>query len=85
MIIPLCSWRRKDPRTGRWRVLAWNITDEDAKRWRTREKAQIEKLPSADAVRTAVGGYGAVFFPAQSTEAIEQPFADLGAKPENDE
>ena len=82
--ITLYSWRRKDPRTGRWRKLAWKMSDEDAKRWAIREEAQIEKIPNSEEVRTAVSGYGAVFFPAQSTDAIEQHFTDLGAKREDD-
>jgi hypothetical protein len=61
------------------------MTDEDVKRWAQRREAEIEKVPNSIEVRTAVSGYGAVFFPAQSTEAIEQHFTDLGAKPEDDE
>lgn len=83
--INLYSWRRKDPRTRRWRVLRWKMTVEDAKRWAKQESAEIEQIPNSEEIRTDVSGRGAVFFPAQSTEAIEQHFTDLGAKPEYDE
>jgi hypothetical protein len=59
------------------------MTDEDARRWADREGADIERVPNSEEARTAVSGYGAVFFPAQSTEAIRQHFDDLGAKPED--
>ena len=85
MPLTLCSWRRKDPRTGRWRVLAWKMTEDDARRWASRESAELEKIPNSEEARSAVSGYGAVFFPAQSTDAIEQHFTDLGAKREDDE
>ena len=81
MPITLHSWRRKDPRTGRWRVLAWKMTEDDARQWASRGSAEIEKVPNSEEVRNAVSGYGAVFFPAQSTKAIEQHFDDLGANP----
>jgi hypothetical protein len=42
-------------------------------------------IPNSEETRTPQGGYGAVFFPAQSTEAIEQHFSDLGAKPEKED
>jgi hypothetical protein len=57
------------------------MTSEDARRWAEREEAEIEKIPNSEEVRTPVSGYGAVFFPAQITEAIEQHFNDLGAAP----
>jgi len=60
------------------------MTDDDAKRSALREQAAIEKVPNSEEVRTSVTGYGAVFFPAQSTNAIEQHFDDLGARPEED-
>lgn len=85
MQLTLNSWGRKDPRTGRWRVLRWKMTEDDARQWAARESAEIEKIPNSEEVRTAMSGYGAVFFPAQSNEAIEQHFTDLGAKPEDDE
>jgi hypothetical protein len=40
------------------------MTDEDAARWAKREGAEIEQVPNSGEVRTAVTGYGAVFFPA---------------------
>jgi hypothetical protein len=82
--IALHSWRRKDPHTGRWRLLRWKMTDEHANRWAERERAEIEKVPNSDEIRTPVSGRGAVFFLAQSTEAIEQHFADLGARREGE-
>jgi len=84
-MIIFCSWRRRDPHTGRWRVLAWKMTEDDARRWAAKEHAEIEKIPNSEEIRTAVSGYGAVFFPAQSTEAISQHFDDLGAKREDNE
>jgi hypothetical protein len=60
------------------------MTDEDARRRAKREGAEIEKVPNSEEDRTTVSGYGAVFFSAQSTKAIEQHFDDLGARPEND-
>jgi hypothetical protein len=84
MLITLHFWRRKDLHTGRWRVLAWKMTDDDARRWAAREGAEIEKVPNSEEARTAVSGYGAVFFPAQSTESIEHHFDDLGARPEDE-
>lgn len=50
-----------------------------------RESAEIEKVPNSEEVRTAVSGYGVVFIPAQSTEAIANHFVDLGAKAQDDE
>ena len=79
MPLTLYSWRRKDPHTGRWRLLAWKMTEDDARRWAAKESAELEKIPNSEEARTAVSGYGAVFFPAQSTEAIAQHFDDLGA------
>ena len=78
----LYSWRRKDPLTGCRRVLAWKMTEEDAHRWAAREGAEIENVPNSEEIRTPVSGYGAVFFPAQSTNAIEQHFTDLGREAE---
>jgi len=85
MPLTLNSWRRKDPRTGRWRVLAWKMTDENARQWAAKEGAEIEKVPNTEEVTTDVSGRGAVFFPARSTEAIENHFVDLGAKLEDEE
>jgi hypothetical protein len=56
------------------------MSDEDARRWAKRESAELEKVPNSEEVRTPVNGHGAVFFPAQSTEAICQHIYDLGAK-----
>jgi hypothetical protein len=85
MSVALYSWRHKDPCTGRWRTLAWKMTEEGARRWAEREQAKIEKISNSGEVRTAVNGYGALFFPAQSALAVEQHFDDLGAKPGDDE
>jgi hypothetical protein len=81
MAIPVYSWRRKDPSNGRWRLLAWKMTEKGAKRWAEHEGAELERVPNSEEIRTPVGGHGAVFFPAQSTEAICQHFTDLGVKP----
>jgi hypothetical protein len=56
------------------------MTDQDARRWSARESAEIEKVPNSEEARTAVSGYGAVFFLGQSTQAIVQHFDDLGAR-----
>jgi hypothetical protein len=85
MPLKLYSWRRRDPHTGRWRGLHWKMTEVDARRWAAKVGAEIDKVPGSEEVRTEVGGYGAVFFPAQSTGAIERHFSDLGAKPGDDE
>ena len=84
MRITLYPWRRKGPLTGRWRVLRWKMTDEDAKQWAEKEGAELEKVPGSDKVRSDAWGQGAVFSSAQSTGAIEQHFADLGAKLRHD-
>jgi hypothetical protein len=84
MTLSLYSWRRKDPRTGRWRVLAWKMTEEDARKLSEREGTELERVPNSEEIRTPVSGYGAVFFPAQSTGAICQHFDDLGARPEDE-
>ncbi len=66
-------------------MLAWKMTEDDACQWAARASAELEKVPNSEEARTAVSGYGALFFPAQSTEAIEQHFDDLGARSEGDE
>ena len=83
MLLTLYSWRRKDRLSGRWRILAWKMTEDDACRWAARESVELEKVPNSGEARNTVSGFGAVFFPAQSTEAISQHFDDLGAKPDD--
>jgi hypothetical protein len=61
------------------------MSEDDASRWTARDDAEVEKVPKSEETRTPVSGYGAVFFPAQSTGANEQHFDDLGAKPRDDE
>ena len=56
MPLTLYFWHRKDPRTGRWRVLARKMTGEDARRWAKREDSEIEKVPNSEEVRTDVSG-----------------------------
>jgi hypothetical protein len=85
MSLEVHFWHRQDPRIGRRGVLAWKMVDDDARRWAEQEGAALEKVPGSEEIRTDVGGYGAVFFPARSTLAIEQHFDDLGAKPRDDE
>lgn len=50
--ITLYSWRRKDPGTGRWRVLRWKMTDDDAREWAAKEGAELERAPNSEEVRT---------------------------------
>lgn len=61
MSIMLHSWRRKDPHTGRWRVLRWKMTEEDAKRWASKEGAELEKVLGSDETRADVRGQGVAF------------------------
>ena len=56
MPITLYSWRIKDPRTGRWRVLRWKMTEEDAQAWAKKEGAELEKVPNSEETRTDVDG-----------------------------
>jgi len=53
-MLTLHSWRRKDPRTGRWRVLRWKMTDNSARQWAEKEGAEIEKVPGSEEIRTDV-------------------------------
>ena len=76
MSIAVYSWRRKDPRTGRWRVPAWKMTDDDALRWAAREGAELERVAGSEETRTDVGGYGVVFFPSQSTGTTNIDFEE---------
>lgn len=75
MTVALYSWRRKDPRTGRWRVLGWKMTDNEAARWAERKGTEVEKALNSEETRAPVAGYGAVFIPARSSAMIAQDFA----------
>lgn len=56
MPITLYSWRRKDPRTGRWRELRWKMTDEDAQAWAAKEGAELEKVLNSAETRIDIDG-----------------------------
>ena len=86
MPLVLYSWRRKDPRTGRWRALRWKMTDADAAAWAKREGVEIEQIPGSREERTASGQFtppvpgcstGAMFITAQSVGAIEAYFDEI--------
>jgi hypothetical protein len=49
--LTLYSWRRKDPSTGRWRLLRWKMGDEEARLWAEKEGAELEKVPNSEEVR----------------------------------
>lgn len=51
MTVTLYSWRRKDPRTGRWRALRWKMTEDDVRQWAAMEGAEIQKVSGTDETR----------------------------------
>lgn len=77
MSVTVYSWRIKDKRTERWRKLRWQMTEQDAAEWVTKEGVPIEKIEGSEVVRTDLSGRGATFIPAQSTGAIENYFNGL--------
>lgn len=91
--ITLHSWRRKDPKTRRWRVLGWKMTADQAKDWAAKEGVELEMVdgsaetrePIATGWGSSVGARGATFFHAHCTEAIVRHFDDFGAKGPDDE
>jgi hypothetical protein len=56
MSVTLYSWCRKDPRTGRWRVLRWKMDDEEAHAWAKAEGAELEKVPNSEELRVNLDG-----------------------------
>ena len=54
MAITLYSWRLKEPRTGRWRLLRWKMTEDDARQWAAAEGAELERVEGSEEVRTPV-------------------------------
>ena len=95
MAITLYSWRRKDPRTGRWRKLTWKMTEEDARGWARKETVEIEQVEGSAQERQPIGlmpsgtiplasRKGATFFPAQSTDVIDEYFKQLDQRQRQD-
>jgi len=52
----LHSWRMKDQRTGRWRVLRFKLSDDQAREWAEKDGAELEKVPSTEERREGSGG-----------------------------
>ena len=56
MPLVVYSWRRKDPRTGRWRLLRWKMNDGDAQAWAKMEGAELERVEGSAEERTPTTG-----------------------------
>jgi len=52
----LYSWRILDKRNGRWRLLQWKMTEDDAEAWAKREGAEIERVEDSAETRSDVDG-----------------------------
>ena len=53
-MVAVYRWRIKDKRSGRWRVLRWMMTEEDAADWARKEGVEIERVEGLREVRTDV-------------------------------
>lgn len=59
MSITVYGWRIRDKRTGRWRKLCWQMTEQDASKWAAKEGVEIEKIEGSSEVRHPIlDGWG---------------------------
>ena len=80
MLVTLYSWRRKDPRTGRWRKLTWRMTEASAAEHAKVYGVELEKVAGSEEVREDLRGTGATFFHAHCSAAIEAHFDKVQAR-----
>ena len=45
--VTLWQWQIRQP-SGRWRLLAWRMTDEDALAWASGEGKELRKVPGSE-------------------------------------
>ena len=57
MVTILHSWRMKDQRTGRWRLLRFKLSDDDARKWIEKESVELEKVPNTEERREGSEGH----------------------------
>ena len=57
MVVILYSWRHKDPRTGRWRLLRFKLSDDQARDWTESEGVELEKVPNTEERREGSEGH----------------------------
>ena len=53
--LTLYSWRVLEP-NGRWRVLRWKMTEENARAWVKREGRKLERVEGSEETRTDLDG-----------------------------
>jgi hypothetical protein len=53
----LHSWRMKDQRTGRWRLLRFNLSDDQPREWTENEGVELEKVPNTEERREGGAGH----------------------------
>ena len=59
MVVTLHSWRMKDPRTGRWRLLRFKLSDDQARDWTEKEGVELGKVPGTEERREGSEGHSA--------------------------
>jgi len=47
-------WRIKDKRTGHWRTLRWQMSEEDALDWAAKEGVEIQQIENSAEVRKPI-------------------------------
>ena len=57
MVVTLHSWRTKDQRTGRWRLLRFKLSEKDAKEWAEKEHIPLEMVPNTAERRVGSEGH----------------------------
>ena len=55
-MVTVYRWRIKDKRTGRWRVLRWSMTEQNAIDWARKDGVEIKRVEGSREDRTDVDG-----------------------------
>jgi len=76
----LHSWRMKDQRTGRWRLLRFKLADQDAKAWADKEGVELQKVEGSAERRLGTkdeAGYGVCTLSPEELQRKRRPQSEV--------